>query len=84
MRMWRKVKADRAGWYPIVSAPKDGTVIDLWIPYVDFEEEPSVCRVPTCFWVDNGWLDIDSEPLETDEEPTHWRPMPGPPERRRR
>ena len=63
-------------WQPIETAPKDGTVIDLWVS--------SRRRCPDCFW-ETEW----GEPGEwrqkyaesnTDfslfEIPTHWAPPP--------
>jgi len=38
-------------WQPIETAPKDGTVIDLWVAYRNGEGE----RVPDAFWTDDGF-----------------------------
>lgn len=38
-------------WQPIDSAPKDGTIIDLWI--VDGSGEG--CRVPDAYWTNDGF-----------------------------
>lgn len=65
--------------------PKDGTVIDLWVP--GNWPGGKACRRPNCFW-ETEW----GEPGEwrqqyaeasgdspLDEEPTHWMPLPPPP-----
>ena len=70
-----------SGWHPIETAPKDGTVIDLWFV--------NGFRIPNCQWnlVSNSWayyslngqwtaLDVDGAETEL----THWRPVPGGPE----
>lgn len=69
-------------WQPIETAPKDGTVIDLW----------AVDRCANCFWYEqedpedwrySEWRQLYSEaphssfPLGL--EPTHWMPLPEPP-----
>lgn len=78
------------GWLSIESAPKDGTVIDLW--------SAEFGRQPDCFWgkrehhcgEDGQYCDSDwhSEPdawidsaqnSDTFDDVTHWRPLPAPP-----
>jgi hypothetical protein len=78
-------------WYPIKSAPKDGTKIDVWL-------SKSRRRVTNCYWgrpshtcgENEGYCDscpdhdgwVDGEDFMcgyTDEEPTHWMPIPTPP-----
>ena len=78
-------------WQPIETAPKDGTVIDLWVSG-EFEG-----RYAGCFWgkplhccgeygrhCDSEWHDLPvgwvtdfNEPLT--ELPTHWMPPPDAP-----
>jgi hypothetical protein len=80
-------------WQPIETAPKDGTVIDL---YVGGEFEG---RRASCYWgkpehdcgehgrycdsdwhdLDDGWVDDLNEPLASWEQPTHWMPLPAAP-----
>lgn len=83
-----KVEGD--GWKPIESAPKDGTVIDLW--------STEFGRQPDCYWgkrshccgedgqhCDSDWHSepeawIDSaQNTETFDDVTHWRPLPSAP-----
>lgn len=67
-------------WQPIDTAPKNGTVIDLW---VDGE------RLPNCYWgeawqdpEDRRWLQQYAETrasaFPVDGEPTHWAKDVGP------
>ncbi|TCQ80007.1 hypothetical protein EDF68_10352 [Ochrobactrum sp. BH3] len=79
------------GWLPIETAPKDGTVIDLW--------SSEFGRQPDCFWgkrehhcgeagqyCDSDWHSepdawIDSaQNTQTFDDITHWRPLPASPE----
>ena len=67
---------DTAGWQPIETGPKDRTELLLW------NGEHRVCS----FWSRD---DLDPERTSqgwvTDicdlKEPTHWMPLPSPPER---
>lgn len=50
-------------WQPIETAPKDGTVIDLWVTHTEKslsqkqDYAPVQYRVPDCRWCDGGPLD---------------------------
>ena len=61
-------------WQPIETAPKDGTVIDLW---ADGQ------RLPNCKWRYGGWsqeyAEHPSAHFDIYDEPTHWMPLPEPP-----
>lgn len=78
------------GWLPIETAPKDGTVIDLW--------SSEFGRQPDCFWgkrehhcgeagqyCDSDWHSepdawIDSaQNTQTFDDITHWHPLPASP-----
>lgn len=74
----------RSDWQDIATAPKDGTRIDIyattWRPaFNDFVGE----RFPNCVWMSGDsmsnrapyWLN-----LHKDWHPTHWQPLPAPPE----
>jgi hypothetical protein len=52
------------GWYPIETAPKDGTTILFWDPVADEK------LVIGC-WVVSRWTDY-----EWTYHPTHWMPFP--------
>ena len=71
-------------WQDIETAPKDGTVVDLWV--LDFEGEG--VRRAACRWDtfnDNGWeqmyAEIESFCELTDKREiiTHWMPLSDPP-----
>ena len=49
-------------WQPIETAPKDGTVIDLWVVVVSeqrrnngIKDDPKEWREVNAFWVEGGW-----------------------------
>lgn len=82
----------KSGWQPIETAPKDGTRIDLWMPSGRrvpncFWGKPEHSCGEYEGYCDScpdhdGW--IDSEDFMsgyTDEEPTHWMPLPSSPAR---
>lgn len=77
-------------WRPIESAPRDGTPILAWAPMAT---EPAIARWFKWDAGDEGWLTelVDGGPwkddqhfaeywAETSYEPTHWMPLPSPPE----
>lgn len=71
-------------WQPIETAPRDGTEIDLWTR----DEDGFPGRIPDGAWrtrdgltgwyarSERGWMRIE----EFAYEPTHWMPLPAPPE----
>ena len=67
------------GWYPIETAPLDGTKVDLWTEY-------GARAVDQSYSIHKWWNGRPVGPLEWgpyDErppEPTHWRPIPPPPD----
>lgn len=78
-------------WQPIDTAPKDGTHVLLWIKYGDF---PVVGYWFTHQGTDLGWQ-MEKEHFEVScatycyggsvcnayrTTPTHWMPLPDPPE----
>lgn len=84
------------GWQPIETAPRDGTVVKLLIPY-----EPSIFSEEQCadvgYWQDwsqasmkrmgmdwekwgGGCWRFNGDDGEFDIQPTHWMPLPSPPE----
>lgn len=70
-----------AGWKNIKSAPRDGTIIDLWL-----EVHPSPLSmglgdsfgVPDAWFQDGKWVHTyRGKPTELDRSYiTHWRPKP--------
>lgn len=69
-------------WLPIDSAPKDGTEVLVWACMTIYAKKLSASDADkSCIWVarwDAGcWLSVDDCRLS----PTHWMPLPPPPER---
>ena len=58
-------------WQLIETAPKDGTVIDLW-------NAACGCRVENASWFGGVWIAPDA-PIHEDDDVTHWMPLPEPP-----
>jgi hypothetical protein len=66
-------------WNPIATAPRDGTKIDLW---------DGRRRTPDAYWSEiEEWWCVDGlygpdepAPLAIVPAPTHWSPIPDPPE----
>lgn len=73
-------------WKPIASAPKDGTVFDVWIGDASPDDIEFYCtagtrRSPAWSWRRGkfrplGGLDVT---MPVFVEPTHWMPLPSPP-----
>lgn len=64
-------------WKTIDSAPKDGTYILLFQPDA-LEPDMTVCA-----WFDDWWMACDGKNPELPlrgKQPTHWCPLPNPPE----
>lgn len=68
------------GWQPISTAPKDGTIIDLWLgpPYNQ--------RLADHKFSEGNWAGLEFNEYEDEDrwverywEPTHWMPLPLPP-----
>jgi hypothetical protein len=61
-----------SGWQPIETAPKDGTHVIIFDPS---DSRPREAVFDTCY---GQWVD----PIEAYDEysPTHWMPLPAPPE----
>ena len=57
-------------WQPIETAPKDGTVIDVW--------HKEGLRISALFWdsKEGGWCGFDQ--ILKDDELTHWKPITKP------
>lgn len=69
-------------WLPIETAPKDGRRVDLWV----IDRAGHGYRYPDVRfdWIADdsfGWTDANSHGrLEPDVAPTHWMPLPSPPD----
>jgi len=72
-------------WQPIETAPKDGTIVDLWI-----DDDGKGERYPNMLYLEGGpneandWHDADgvfclSDIMLRIEQVTHWMPLPSPP-----
>ena len=69
---------DAAAWQNIESAPKDGTVVDLWCRAYTGKS----ARVPDMWWTDRtGWRSGKRDPWAESmaKGAAYWRPMPTPP-----
>ena len=82
---------DLERWQPIETAPKDGTLIDLWQKH-----EYGECRLTNARWQDSDYhgggpcweyLGLDTSGgygeidwVKTEGVATHWMPLPNPPE----
>ena len=74
-------------WQPIETAPKDGTVIDVWLGGISESDRKFYCdgdtfRSPAWAWREGkfrplGGLNITQVVFV---QPTHWMPLPAPPE----
>lgn len=60
---------ERWEWRPIETAPKDGTEILVWLSWGDYE---------ITLWENDRWTWEDR--LSSQPEPTHWMPLPPPPD----
>lgn len=61
--------ADKAAWRPIVTAPRDGTLILVAVKHIG-------CDVVS--WWGAGWRETTNG-LALRDDPTHWQPLPAPP-----
>lgn len=64
-------------WQPIETAPKDGTIIDLWVVELDCDD--SGFRFADAYWLEGAWVDDFEEVDEAACRITHWMPRPEPP-----
>lgn len=68
---------------PIKSAPKDGTIIDIWAKKWNPETDSfEFRRFPDCYWCEPPW-DSNKKPywegVWANWKPTHWMLKPTPP-----
>jgi hypothetical protein len=70
---------DAQGWRPIETAPKDGTMVDLWCRATHGRD----MRITDMWWIERGiWRSGRRDPFKEEmaTRATHWRPIPAPPE----
>lgn len=69
------------GWQPIETAPKDGTLADLWCVSKNISVGPE--RVTDCWYSYDGWWRSDERGDRYGRSgvfnATHWRPLPDAP-----
>lgn len=83
-------QADEAdGWRTMESAPKDGTVIDVWRQYYIKGKSVRGSRLTNISWARDRWVDEDEDGIEWGPDQyeqecraTHWRPLPAQPSKR--
>ena len=63
-------------WHPLETAPKDGTRVLLYYPADD--GEPAFGDVMSCD--ESNEVGRDFEFMIGGVDPTHWQPLPDPPE----
>ena len=84
---WRtalaEYEAEPKGWRTMDSVPKDGAKVDLWVRPWDAFANGNAGRVPGA-WYEDGewwrWVWTSRRAIKDAGEPTHWRPLPLPPE----
>lgn len=63
---------DAMTWQPIDTAPKDGTLVLIWMPLF---KRVFACEFANGLWQTGVWTnDMSMHP------PTHWMPLPDPPQ----
>lgn len=68
-------------WQPIETAPRDGVFILLGYAGSHTSEGRWVGDPSRNHWGETGWFETDEDVLcEHPSEPTHWMPIPQPPE----
>jgi hypothetical protein len=75
--------AEQAAWEPIETAPKDGTLFDLWVvPSQQSISGSGPERLSDCWFFNNSFRTYDDNYSDCYSEvynATHWRPLPSPP-----
>lgn len=72
-------------WQQIETAPRDGTVIDVWLGDADANDQAFYCLPGTrrsCgwWWQDDKWRPVMGLRAPVFVQPTHWMPLPDPPQ----
>ena len=77
--------AEAVAWRPIAEAPRDGTVVDVWLgdaepADVDFYCTPGTRRAPAWHWLQGKWRPaLGLNVMTVFVQPTHYRNLPEPP-----
>lgn len=65
-----------AEWMPIETAPRDGTDVLCWVGFTYTPEQHVILH-----WSEGDWItDYMVDYWAASYEPTHWQPLPDPPE----
>lgn len=74
-----------SGWQPIETAPRNGTIIDVWLGTADLDDVAFYCgpsgsrRAADWVWVGGKFRPAMGLQMPVSVEPTHWMPLPEPP-----
>lgn len=77
---WLEQKVAEFQWRPIKTAPKDGTYILLYRPAEDGRQKDAVREGKYHRYGMNDTWRVRSGGVWDIDAPTHWMPMPNPPE----
>ena len=77
-------KMHKSAWQPIETAPKDGTIIDVWLGDCSEDDRCFYCsgetrRSPSWAWHNGKFRPCGGLNIPTFVQPTHWMPLPSPP-----
>jgi len=86
-------KLNQSSWQPIKTAPKDGTeIMAIFCNDYGYQEKPTIYGPWTAAYRRGKWMgswdganviesqsDFGTDYKQTDLDPTHWQPMPKPP-----
>lgn len=79
-----ELEAELGGWSPIFTAPKDGTLVDLWGINHLRHGKPGERIVNVRWGAVTNWMGQERDDWQhgrgEDFEPTHWMPLPTPPQ----
>lgn len=79
VRRWLITLEDTMNWQPIETAPKDGTSILVHIPSrLGYFSRQDICPVHWTGWGGGCW-EISVTGHKCGAEPSHWMPLPPPP-----
>ena len=71
-------------WQPIETAPKDGTIFDVWLGDASKSDLDFYCgrgtqRSPSWHWWNGKFRPAGGLGMPTFVQPTHWMPLPAAP-----